>query len=95
MRRVSLCATGTVAATLLTTVGTAASHAASTAAWTSYDRPAQYAVAVDQHVPVQMSDGVVLNAVVRRPDAPGRFPVMKFWTDDGASVRATVASMRS
>ena len=23
-----------------------------------------------------MSDGVVLNAVVRRPDAPGRFPVI-------------------
>jgi hypothetical protein len=31
---------------------------------------------VDQHVPVQMSDGIVLNAVVRRPDAPGRFPVL-------------------
>jgi hypothetical protein len=41
-----------------------------------------------------MSDGVVFNAVVRRPDAPGRFPVMKFWTDDGASVGAIVASMR-
>ena len=76
MRRVSLCATAAVAATLLTTVGTAASNAASTPAWTSYDRPAQYAVAVDQHVPVQMSDGVVLNAVVRRPDAPGRFPAI-------------------
>jgi putative CocE/NonD family hydrolase len=76
MRRVSLCASAAVAATLLTTVGTTTSHAASTPAWTSYDRPAQYAVAVDQHVPVQMSDGVVLNAVVRRPDAPGRFPVI-------------------
>jgi len=61
---------------MLLTVGTAASRAASTPAWTSYDRPAQYAVAVDQHVPVEMSDGAVLNAVVRRPDAPGRFPVI-------------------
>jgi hypothetical protein len=51
-------------------------HAATPPAWTTYDRPAQYAVAVDQHVPVQMSDGVVLNAEVRRPDAPGRFPVL-------------------
>jgi putative CocE/NonD family hydrolase len=65
-----------VAAALLTSVGPAAAKAASPPAWTSYDRPAQYAVVVDQHVQVQMSDGVVLNAVVRRPDAAGRFPVV-------------------
>jgi putative CocE/NonD family hydrolase len=65
-----------VAAALLTSVGPAAAQAASPPAWTSYDRPAQYAVVVDQHVQVQMSDGVVLNAVVRRPDAAGRFPVI-------------------
>src|SRR6266567_2743576 len=72
--RASLCAAAATAAALLAT-GT--SRAASQPpAWTSYDRPAQYAVVVDQHVPVQMSDGVVLNAVIRRPDAPGRFPVI-------------------
>jgi uncharacterized protein len=76
MRRAALCAAAAAAAALLTSFGTTAAHAASAPAWTSYDRPVQYAVAVDQHVPVQMSDGVVLNAVVRRPDAPGRFPVI-------------------
>jgi putative CocE/NonD family hydrolase len=55
---------------------TAPTRAASPPSWTAYDRPAQYGVVVDQHVPVQMSDGVVLNAVIRRPDAPGRFPVI-------------------
>lgn len=74
--RVSLCAAAATGAALLATTVTPAGSAASTPAWTSYDRPAQYAVVVDQHVPVQMSDGVVLNAMIRRPDAPGRFPVI-------------------
>jgi uncharacterized protein len=74
--RVSLCAAAATGAALLATTGTPAGSAASTPAWTSYDRPAQYAVVVDQHVPVLMSDGVVLNAMIRRPDAPGRFPVI-------------------
>src|SRR5260221_2110429 len=72
----SFCATVAIAAALLASVGTATARAASPAAWTTYDRPAQYAVAVDQHVSIQMSDGVLLNAVVRRPDAPGRYPVI-------------------
>jgi uncharacterized protein len=76
MRRAALCAAAATAAALLMSLGTTATHAASAPAWTAYDRPAQYGVVVDQHVPVQMSDGVVLNAVVRRPDAPGRFPVI-------------------
>jgi putative CocE/NonD family hydrolase len=76
LSRSSLCAAAAIAATLLTTVGTPSARAASVPAWTSYDRPAQYAVVVDQHVPVQMSDGVLLNATIRRPDAPGRFPVI-------------------
>lgn len=45
-------------------------------AWTSYDRPAQYGVLQEPNVPITMSDGVVLNAEVHRPDAPGRFPVL-------------------
>jgi putative CocE/NonD family hydrolase len=73
LSRSAVCAAAAVAATVLTT-GTA--RAASAPTWTSYDRPAQYAVAVDAHVPVQMSDGIVLNAEIRRPDAPGRFPVI-------------------
>jgi uncharacterized protein len=73
LSRASVCAAAAIAATVLTT-GTAG--AASAPTWTSYDRPAQYAVVVDAHVPVQMSDGIILNATVRRPDAPGRFPVL-------------------
>jgi putative CocE/NonD family hydrolase len=73
--RVALCATAAIVAAL-TSVGTTPAHAASAPAWTPYDRPAQYAVAVDQHVSIPMSDGVLLNAVIRRPDAPGRFPVI-------------------
>ena len=45
-------------------------------AWTSYDRPAQYGVLEQPNVPITMSDGVVLNAEVHRPDAAGRFPVL-------------------
>ena len=44
--------------------------------WTPYDRPAQYSVVTDQDVPIVMRDGVTLYADVRRPDAPGRFPVL-------------------
>ena len=71
-----LCVTVAIVAALLAGAGTAPARAASTPAWTPYDRPAQYAVAVDQHVSIQMSDGILLNAVVRRPDAPGRYPVI-------------------
>jgi putative CocE/NonD family hydrolase len=73
--RVALCATAVIVAAL-TSAGTAPARAASAPAWTPYDRPAQYAVAVDQHVSIPMSDGVLLNAVIRRPDGPGRFPVI-------------------
>ena len=76
MRRILLAA-GAVVAALLAAGGTTSTHAAtSPPAWTTYDRPAQYAVAVDAHVPVTMSDGVVLNAEIRRPNAPGKFPVI-------------------
>jgi uncharacterized protein len=71
-----LAAAVSAAALVAAAAGTTATHAATPPAWTTYDRPAQYAVAVDQHVKVTMSDGIVLNAVVRRPDAPGRFPVL-------------------
>jgi putative CocE/NonD family hydrolase len=54
----------------------AAPAGAEAAEWTSYDRPAQYAVATDRDVPVTMRDGTVLRADVYRPDAPGRFPVI-------------------
>src|SRR4051812_48825895 len=74
--RTSLLAAGAVAVALLTAGGTTATRAATRPAWTTYDRPAQYAVVVEHHVPVQMSDGVVLNAMIRRPDAPGRYPVI-------------------
>ena len=74
--RSSLCVTAALVAAVLTSVGTTQARAASTPAWTPYDRPAQYAVAVDQHISIQMSDGIVLNAVIRHPAAPGRFPVI-------------------
>ena len=75
--RAPLLAIGALAAVLVTGSGTTpATRAASPPSWTTYDRPAQYSVVVDQHVPVQMSDGVILNAEVRRPAAPGRFPVI-------------------
>ena len=55
--------------------GTAAAPAAqSPPSWTPYDRPAQYGVVTEQNVPITMSDGVQLNAIVYRPDAPGRSP---------------------
>jgi putative CocE/NonD family hydrolase len=73
--RAPLCVTAAIVAALLTSVGTTPARAAAPA-WTPYDRPAQYAVAVDQHVSIQMSDGVLLNAVIRRPAAPGQFPVL-------------------
>src|SRR5437763_4830312 len=44
--------------------------------WTPYDRPAQYATVVDKEVPIMMRDGVVLNADISRPDAPGQYPVL-------------------
>ena len=74
--RASLCATAAIVAAPSVTLGAPSAAAAAAPAWTSYDRPAQYAVVVDQHVSIQMSDGVLLNAVIRRPDAPGPFPVI-------------------
>ena len=74
--RSSLCVLAAIVAATALSVGPPAARAASAPAWTTYDRPAQYAVAVDQHVPIQMSDGILLNAEIRRPDAPGRFPVI-------------------
>jgi putative CocE/NonD family hydrolase len=74
--RAFLCVTAAIVAAFVTSVVTASARAASAPAWTSYDRAAQYAVVVDQHVSIQMSDGVILNAVIRRPDAPGQFPVI-------------------
>src|SRR5258708_23433504 len=57
--------------------GTAAPPAAQTTpSWTSYDRPAQYGIVTQQNVPITMSDGVQLNAIVYRPDSPGTFPVI-------------------
>src|SRR5258706_10257128 len=57
--------------------GTGAAPAAQSApSWTPYDRPAQYGIVTQQNVPITMSDGVQLNAIVYRPDAPGTFPVI-------------------
>src|SRR3954463_13997099 len=68
------------AAVVLGTVflsGTSAAPAAqSPASWTPYDRPAQYGIVTQQNVTITMSDGVELNAIVYRPDAPGTFPVI-------------------
>ncbi len=50
--------------------------AAARAAWTSYDRPAQYGVTTQRDVPITMSDGVILDADVLSPDQPGRYPVL-------------------
>lgn len=63
-------------ALILFAVLPAASASAAAAGWTAYDRPAQYAVVAQSNVSIPMSDGVVLNAEVHRPDAPGRFPVL-------------------
>jgi putative CocE/NonD family hydrolase len=78
LRRTRAFFVGGAAAASLVLVGgsTVARAAPASSSWTPYDRPSQYGVVVDQHVRVQMSDGVVLNAVVRRPDASGTFPVI-------------------
>jgi len=57
-------------------VGMLVPAAAHAAAWTPYDRPAQFATVTDKDVPITMSDGVTLYADVIRPDKPGRYPVM-------------------
>ena len=47
--------------------------------WPQYDRPADYTATTgpdDTDVPITMSDGVILRANVRRPDVPGRYPVI-------------------
>src|SRR4051812_44952566 len=64
-----------IAAALLLAFGTSTA-AADGPAWTKYDRPAKYGVVEQNDVPVTMSDGVQLNALVHRPNAPGRFPVI-------------------
>ena len=52
-RRVSGCAVAVFAAGLLAVTGTGSGRAATAASgWTSYDRPAQYAVVVEKHVEV-------------------------------------------
>jgi putative CocE/NonD family hydrolase len=61
---------------LFATLQAVSASSAGAAGWTSYDRPAQYGVVEEANVPITMSDGVVLNALVHRPDAPGRFPVV-------------------
>lgn len=53
-----------------------AASAAAKADWAPYDRPAQFGVAMERDVPIEMRDGVTLRADVYRPDAPGRFPVI-------------------
>src|SRR5438067_2013107 len=45
----------------------AGSAAAKDPAWTPYDRPAKYGVVEQTNVPITMSDGVQLNALVHRP----------------------------
>ena len=70
----------TCAALVLGTAGLWGSAAAPAAqdppSWTTYDRPAQFGIVTQQNVPITMSDGVQLNAIVYRPDAPGTFPVI-------------------
>jgi putative CocE/NonD family hydrolase len=56
---------------------------AAQAAWTSYDRPAQYGVVVDKDVLIPMRDGTLLYANVERPDKPGRYPVLVTQTPYG------------
>ena len=46
------------------------------ASWTDYDRPAEHGIVEDSDVPITMRDGIVLVADVRRPDGPGRYPVL-------------------
>jgi uncharacterized protein len=70
----------TCAALVLGTAGLWGSAAAPAAqdppSWTTYDRPAQFGIVTQQNVPITMSDGVQLSAIVYRPDAPGTFPVI-------------------
>ena len=74
-RRTLTCATLVLATVGL--CGTAPAPAAQNPpSWTPYDRPAQYGIVTEQNVPITMSDGVQLNAIVYRPDAPGTFPVI-------------------
>jgi uncharacterized protein len=56
--------------------GASAALAAQEPAWTPYDRPVQNGIVEEKNVPITMSDGVKLNAIVRRPDTPGRYPVI-------------------
>ena len=65
-----------LAVVLFAVLPAVAASPAAAAGWTPYDRPAQYGVVEESNVPITMSDGVVLNAEVHRPDAPGRFPVI-------------------
>ena len=44
--------------------------------WTTYDRPAQYAVVEETNLKITMRDGITLYADAYRPDAPGTFPVL-------------------
>jgi putative CocE/NonD family hydrolase len=62
-----------VAAAVAAFVVTPAAHAEG---WTAYDRPAEFTTVTDKDVPITMSDGVVLDSDVIRPDKPGRYPVL-------------------
>jgi uncharacterized protein len=44
--------------------------------WTPYDRPVESGTVTDKDLPITMSDGVVLDSDVIRPDKPGRYPVL-------------------
>src|SRR3954451_10465891 len=57
-------------------VGMLVPAAAHAAAWSPYDRPAQFATVTDKDVPITMSDGIKLYADVIRPNIAGRYPVL-------------------
>lgn len=50
------------------------------ARWTDYDRPPEHEIVLERDVKITMRDGVVLSADVRRPAAPGRWPVILMQT---------------
>ena len=76
---------GVVASMAFAAAPSPASASCDTSRWTSYDRPAQYAVVKDQDVHIKMSDGVELNADIYRPQAAAgtKFPVIVTQTPYG------------
>src|SRR3954454_13542650 len=71
MRRLLGCA---LVCTVL--VGSEAAPAPLASHWTAYDRPVTNGMVTDKDVPITMSDGIILDADVYRPDKPGRYPVI-------------------